>query len=67
VVNSLRFYIPKQSKEAVILFTSGSEALPKAVSITHQNIIQNIKGALAVLDVEKDDIMLGFLPPFHSF
>lgn len=67
LAQSFTFHIPSQTKEAVILFTSWSEALPKAVSITHQNIIQNIRWALAVLDVEKDDIMLWFLPPFHSF
>ena len=28
---------------AVILFTSGSESLPKAVPLTHKNIIENIR------------------------
>jgi acyl-CoA synthetase (AMP-forming)/AMP-acid ligase II/1-acyl-sn-glycerol-3-phosphate acyltransferase len=67
VWKSLLFRIPSQNTEAVILFTSWSEAMPKAVPLTHQNIIQNIKWALQLLDVEKDDIILGFLPPFHSF
>lgn len=67
VWDAIMFKIPKQTEEAVILFTSWSEALPKAVSITHQNVIQNIKWALQLLAVEKDDILLWFLPPFHSF
>jgi long-subunit acyl-CoA synthetase (AMP-forming) len=49
------------------LFTSGSESLPKAVPLTHKNLIENIKGALSVFKVQQDDILLGFLPPFHSF
>lgn len=64
---SLRFYTPKQKEEAVILFTSWSEWLPKAVSISHQNIIQDVKWALQVVSFKTDDILLWFLPPFHSF
>ncbi len=52
---------------AVVLFTSGSESLPKAVPLTHQNILHNIQAALRVVDVRSDDILLGILPPFHSF
>ena len=59
--------IPKPPKEAVILFTSGSESLPKAVSLTHTNVIENIKGALSIFDLQSDDRLIGFLPPFHSF
>lgn len=61
------FAIPKQHEEAVILFTSWSEWLPKAVPITHQNIIQDIKWALQLVSFKTDDILLWFLPPFHSF
>jgi len=36
--------IPKnKNNTAVILFTSGSESLPKAVPLTHENLIENIK------------------------
>jgi long-chain-fatty-acid--[acyl-carrier-protein] ligase len=52
---------------AVILFTSGSEALPKGVPLSHRNIMSNVKGALAAFSIRSDDILLGFLPPFHSF
>lgn len=44
VLKSKMFSLPKQlDSTAVILFTSGSEALPKAVPLTHQNILQDIK------------------------
>ncbi len=52
---------------AVILFTSGSESLPKGVPLTHHNILANIDGALEAITGYPDDVMYGFLPPFHSF
>ena len=55
------------SSEAVVLVTSGSEHLPKAVPLTHGNLLTNIRDVIAVVDLYDSDRMLGFLPPFHSF
>jgi len=52
---------------AVILFTSGTEALPKAVPLTHGNILSNLRDAGGCFDFNSRDIFLGMLPPFHSF
>jgi long-chain-fatty-acid--[acyl-carrier-protein] ligase len=52
---------------AVVLFTSGSEKAPKAVPLTHGNLLENQRASLAVLDLTRQDSMLGFLPLFHSF
>jgi long-chain-fatty-acid--[acyl-carrier-protein] ligase len=52
---------------AVILFTSGSEAMPKAVPLTHQNITNDLHGTFELMKIENKTIFLGFLPPFHSF
>ncbi|MCG3179587.1 MAG: Bifunctional protein Aas [Phycisphaerae bacterium] len=52
---------------AVILFTSGSETLPKAVPLTHANLLANIRDILEIISVSDADRMVGFLPPFHSF
>ena len=52
---------------AVILFTSGSEAMPKAVPLTHQNITNDLHGTFELIRIEYKTIFLGFLPPFHSF
>lgn len=69
LLKSIFFPIPeiKNDSPAVILFTSGSESLPKAVSLTHKNIISDITGALYHFPLTNKDILIGFLPPFHSF
>jgi long-chain-fatty-acid--[acyl-carrier-protein] ligase len=54
-------------RPAVVLFTSGSEKAPKAVPLTHRNLLSDIRGALACLEVTRADSILGFLPAFHSF
>lgn len=55
------------SPTAVVLMTSGSESLPKAVPLTHENILSNLRDTLAAVEIRTDDKLLGFLPPFHSF
>lgn len=52
---------------AVILFTSGSESAPKGVPLSHSNLISNIKGASEAISFNENDVLYGFLPPFHSF
>lgn len=52
---------------AVLLFTSGTESLPKGVPLTHKNILSNLQGAFEALDLYGDDIIYDILPPFHSF
>jgi long-chain-fatty-acid--[acyl-carrier-protein] ligase len=54
-------------RPAVVLFTSGSEKAPKAVPLTHVNILTNQKGGIPELGLTRKDSMLGFLPAFHSF
>ncbi len=55
------------SAVAVILFTSGSEALPKAVPLTHANLLANLRATLSFISLRRSDSLLGMLPPFHSF
>ncbi len=52
---------------AAILFTSGSEKAPKAVPLTHRNILANQEGVLAAVGPTSRDSILSFLPMFHSF
>ena len=58
---------PDPDDPAVVLFTSGSEAAPKAVPLSHRNLITNITDTLALVPFRPDDSVLSFLPPFHSF
>jgi acyl-[acyl-carrier-protein]-phospholipid O-acyltransferase / long-chain-fatty-acid--[acyl-carrier-protein] ligase len=54
-------------KAAVVLFTSGSEGIPKGVELTHRNILANIRQMLAVTDLQDHDRVFNCLPLFHSF
>jgi len=58
---------PKGNKEAVILFTSGTEAQPKGVPLSHKNILSNQRAALETLEFSSNDRILSILPAFHSF
>lgn len=57
----------KPGDTAVILFTSGSEGVPKGVELTHQNILANVRQMLAVTDLDDYDRIFNALPLFHSF
>jgi long-chain-fatty-acid--[acyl-carrier-protein] ligase len=58
---------PGRDETAVVLFTSGSEKAPKAVPLTHGNILADVQGGASALGFRRGDVLLGFLPPFHSF
>ena len=52
---------------AVILYTSGTTGRPKGAELTHRNLTANVEVMLELLSVERDDVVLGALPLFHSF
>ncbi len=51
----------------LILFTSGTETFPKAVPLSHKNLLSNQQAALSCVNIGAKDILYGVLPPFHSF
>ncbi len=55
------------SKEATLVFTSGSEGAPKAAILTQKNIIANCLQVELSRVFTKEDILLANLPVFHSF
>ncbi len=57
----------RPAETAVVLFTSGSESLPKAVPLSHRNIMANVRDVPSMVNIRGDDVLLGMLPPFHSF
>lgn len=52
---------------AVILFTSGSEGIPKAVALSHDALLSNVDQILNALDVGPRHVLFNALPVFHSF
>ena len=58
---------PDPQRPAVVLFTSGSEKAPKAVPLTHANVLGDIRCALPLLEIDRTLSLLVFLPVFHSF
>jgi len=63
----MKIYKGEENDNAVILFTSGSEKDPKAVQITHKNLMSNMRSCLISFNLTQDDIMIGILPFFHVF
>ena len=49
-----------------ILYTSGTTSDPKGVMLTHANLVAEMNAALAVIDVDRTDSLLGVLPLFHA-
>ena len=54
------------TETAAVLFTSGSEANPKGVPLSHANILANGRDVIQVLGLRQSDRLLGILPVFHS-
>jgi len=65
----IKFIVHKgrETDVAVILFTSGSEKDPKAVQLSHKNIMANIVSCSQCFAFSADDVFLSTLPYFHVF
>ncbi|MCL1632003.1 AMP-binding protein [Sporolactobacillus sp. CPB3-1] len=59
--------LKKRKMSDVILFTSGTEAKPKGVVLTHRNIYANIVQVKEYIELNENDRIFNPLPLFHSF
>jgi len=58
---------PDPGSPAVLLFTSGSEGLPKGVVLSHANLLSNYAQVRCHIDFRISDILFTCLPLYHSF
>ncbi|MEM6534893.1 MAG: AMP-binding protein, partial [Pseudomonadota bacterium] len=59
---------PNHKKPAVILFTSGTEGVPKGVVLSHENIVANVEQVRAHIGLSpENDSVFNPLPAFHCF
>lgn len=70
IANGDRNYIDAQIDNkvmSIILFTSGTTSMSKAVMLSHENICTNINDITTIFDVTEKDTLLSFLPLHHTF
>jgi long-chain acyl-CoA synthetase len=59
--------LPDPSPTAVLIYTSGTTGLPKAVELTHANLLNNIQCICNSLYFSPEDVFLSILPLHHTF
>lgn len=58
---------PSREDVALLFATSGTTGRPKAVPITHGNVVSDVQQALELVkDIRGDDVFLNVLPNFHT-
>ena len=55
------------SEPAAILFTDPGNHSPRAVELSHRNIMANCKQVSDVLNTQIDDVLLSCVPAYHPF
>jgi acyl-CoA synthetase (AMP-forming)/AMP-acid ligase II len=58
---------PAPEALAVLPYSSGTTGLPKAVMLTHGNIVANIRQIAQALQHTPDAVLLAYLPMFHIY
>ncbi len=67
LLKDLHIKVRDRNDTALIMFSSGSEGIPKGIELTHKNIVGNSQQIAAILNVSDDDVIVGSLPFFHAF
>ena len=52
---------------AILAFTSGSTARPRAVEISHANVLSNLRALMAARQSTEPETVLSMLPPAHLY
>ncbi|MBQ4595864.1 MAG: AMP-binding protein [Firmicutes bacterium] len=51
----------------ILLFTSGTTSMAKAVMLSQRNIMSNLEAIEKVIDIRPTDVSMAFLPYHHTF
>ncbi len=57
----------KPNEVAVLIYTSGTTGDPKAVELTHTNLLANLEGIRQAIPFGPDEVFLSVLPLHHTF
>ncbi|MEZ4503665.1 MAG: AMP-binding protein [Dehalococcoidia bacterium] len=58
---------PAPDDLALLVYTTGTSGVPKAVMLSHRNLTSNVRAILEVADLEDGDVVLVVLPLYHAF
>src|SRR5262249_31408960 len=58
--------VPGPGDTALLAYTSGTTGRPKAVPLTHRQLLTSIRVAMAAWDWREDDVLAHALPLFHQ-
>ncbi len=61
--------VPKINPDslAVLIFTSGTTGTSKAVMLSHNNIISNLKSVEQTIKIDENDTLVSIIPMHHTF
>lgn len=57
---------PETSETFFIQYTSGSTGDPKGVTLTHSNVLANVRGIGEAVQARPDDVVVSWLPLYHD-